>query len=482
MLIDDFCRKHKKIYIYGAGKYGRACSEYVSDEVFAGFVSSSGEEIVNGVKVCKYADIESNIERDTGIIIAMTHENQLQVLQSVSFNCDTLCVGELELLKCRLKEVEFSNTEGYYLSYTQEALKKILVIQIEVTYGDVIWASAFLRSLRESFDYAQIDMVINQRHEAIIQHCPYINNIYKYDKVQRDRRLSKGMIDDITDFYTNNLLGQSYDAVFLVRHIPFDDMDLWENILLMELVDAKYRFGHVYMSDLIVEGVVDYIRPFFTRMLVEKNPEHVARQYVRLLETVNVETKDIPMEMWVGQDEKQSVDKLLSNIDGELIGIVPVGSTRNRAWNPEYFVQVIRELKGYNSEFRFVILGGSDAEEAASVIKNEVDILDLTGKTSLLEASEIIRRCRLYIGVDTGLMQMASANGVPIVEISHIMKNTPKSYSGAAEWTGPYCVKNIILKPEKGLEDCKYVCRHDSHCINQISPEDVVIAAKELLT
>lgn len=482
MLIDDFCSSHKKIYIYGAGKYGQACREYVSDELFAGFLSSSGNEVINGVKVGKYTDIESSIDNNTGIIIAMTHENQMQVLQSVNFNCDTLCVGELELLKCRLNEVKFRNKECYCLSYGGESLKKILVIQIEVTYGDVIWASAFLRSVRESFADAQIDMVINQKHEAIVQYCPYLNNIYKYNKVQRNRRLSKEMINDISDFYSSNLSGQSYDAVFMVRHIPFDDMDLWENILLMELVDSKYRFGHVYMSDLIVEGVVDYIKPFFTKLLVEEKPEHVARQYVRLLETVDIRTYDTPMEMWVSLKEKQSVDRLLQNKNEELIGIVPVGSTKNRAWAPGYFVEVIKKLKEYNPRIRFVVLGAGDAKEAASVIKKESGVMDLTGKTSLLEASEIIRRCRLYIGVDTGLMQMASANGVPIVEISHVMKGTPESYSGAAEWTGPYCVKNIVLKPDKGLDDCKYVCRHDSHCINQISPEEVVKAAKELLT
>ena len=40
-------------------------------------------------------------------------------------------------------------------------------------------------------------------------------------------------------------------------------------------------------------------------------------------------------------------------------------------------------------------------------------IIDLVGRTDLLTAAAVLRRCALFIGNDTGLMHLAAASGTP---------------------------------------------------------------------
>ncbi len=483
--LELFCKTHHRVFIYGAGRCGLSCKDFVTSESFSGFITTSGKEEIEGVPVYKYQKIKENLTKDDGIILALRQDLQREVLSENDFECDLIRIDEYDILKKKLeknsiiKDQERVNN-SYHIGIP---ISKIAVIHIAVTYGDVIWNSALLRELRGNFQNAEIDLVVNAKHAEIFEYCPYINRVFKYEKVRRNRSLSQSMLDDVSEFFEKNLSGRTYDAIFLVRHIPHDEVDLWENIVLMNLVDVKYRFGHVYLEDGINEKIIKLIRPFFSDLLIEKSPEHVARQYLRLIECVNGKINKISTEMWLSQKEYSFADRIIKDYQGKLIVLGPIGSTKNRAWSTEKYINLINRITEVEESIHFIVLGGNDAADIGKEIKQECcgKVADLTGKTSLLEAAALISRSSLYVGVDTGLMQMASACGIPIVEISNVIQGTPKSYPGAMEWTGPYCVNFRVLQPKKGLDGCKYHCKIDYHCINQIGVDEVFNAVRDLL-
>jgi ADP-heptose:LPS heptosyltransferase len=65
---------------------------------------------------------------------------------------------------------------------------------------------------------------------------------------------------------------------------------------------------------------------------------------------------------------------------------------------------------------RLMILGGPDDRWTCEVVSRSIPrerMIDLVGKTDLLTAYACLKRARLFVGNDSGLMQLAAAAGAP---------------------------------------------------------------------
>lgn len=80
---EQFCRRHRKIYLYGAGKKAGRMAEYLSKRAipFEGFVVTELKERmpdINGREVIEFARLKKS--RDTGVILALNEENKKEVV------------------------------------------------------------------------------------------------------------------------------------------------------------------------------------------------------------------------------------------------------------------------------------------------------------------------------------------------------------------------------------------------------------------
>ena len=90
--------------------------------------------------------------------------------------------------------------------------------------------------------------------------------------------------------------------------------------------------------------------------------------------------------------------------------------------------------------------------------------------------------CDLYIGSDTGLMHMAAAMKKAVIELSVALPRCPLTNGSNPARMGPWGVKAKILMPKKALDNCKDICKYPfSHCINTITPKEVVEALFDIL-
>ncbi|MEF9997853.1 MAG: rhamnan synthesis F family protein [Lachnospiraceae bacterium] len=82
----EFCKKYKYVYIYGAGDYGKRCSDILDSyqQCFQGYIVSDGrrdKKVINGHRVFELSEIENHVE-ECGIILALNYGNCKEV-QSV---------------------------------------------------------------------------------------------------------------------------------------------------------------------------------------------------------------------------------------------------------------------------------------------------------------------------------------------------------------------------------------------------------------
>jgi heptosyltransferase-2 len=79
-----------------------------------------------------------------------------------------------------------------------------------------------------------------------------------------------------------------------------------------------------------------------------------------------------------------------------------------------HFAELARALAG---ETRLVVVGGADDAPLAGEISAAAgpDVIDATGRLSLLGSAELIRRCAVLVTNDSAPQHLASAMGTPTV-------------------------------------------------------------------
>jgi ADP-heptose:LPS heptosyltransferase len=155
--------------------------------------------------------------------------------------------------------------------------------------------------------------------------------------------------------------------------------------------------------------------------------------------------------------------------EGQIIAFVPGAKRDINEWPLNYFVNLQKLLKKRYPECKIVILGGLDDVSKGEYIQyqtNDDAVINLAGKTSLMELIYLIGKCQLVITNNTGTMHMASLAGVKVVGIFSSAELYGKWFA--------YGNEAISLYKHIDCEACYYKCNRDKECIKNITPEDVL--------
>ena len=106
---------------------------------------------------------------------------------------------------------------------------------------------------------------------------------------------------------------------------------------------------------------------------------------------------------------------------GPVLAIGPAANWRGKTWRAQRFAELVRRLTspvGVLPRARVAVLAAAHERPQAAPVLEAIAPerrIDLVGRTDLLTAVAVLKRCALFVGNDTGLMHMAAAAGVPTV-------------------------------------------------------------------
>lgn len=121
--------------------------------------------------------------------------------------------------------------------------------------------------------------------------------------------------------------------------------------------------------------------------------------------------------------------------------IVPGSSKRHaddKRWPIENYIEVARHIQ--NKGIQPVVVGGADEDFSEQLSRNHF-ILDISGKTGLVDLVAISNAACLAVGNDTGVMHLAAACGVPVVVL---MSGTRPPEWGARGTSYRHLVRNPV--------------------------------------
>ena len=347
-----------------------------------------------------------------------------------------------------------------------EKPEKILVIAMPYL-GDVLLATPLIHSLRLAYPEAQIDALVFKNTRIMLEGNPDISNVIPVQ--QRSTLREKWQV--IWKIF------RRYNRVFT---LPTND-----RAFLYSLLAAPLRINAVPPKP-----GTGWWKRFFVRSWVEFDGDktHTVLQHLKLLEQVAVPAhyQLIPPQV---ENLAEVAKKFAFMAKGNYAVLHCCPQWTYKQWTAESWLRVAHHLLSLN--ITPVFSGGNSADELAYIhdlmARLRDGAINLAGKTSLAELSEIIKNGQFFIGVDTGATHLAAATGVPVVALFGptnpvVWAPFPAGWQSSATpfaRQGSQHVGNIYLLQGRGdcvpcqLEGCDRHRNSRSRCLDELSAERV---------
>lgn len=332
----------------------------------------------------------------------------------------------------------------FNIKKTNKPITRILVIRLQAM-GDVLITQPYLQDLRNKLKSdIEIDFLVREESMNVPINTNIFNNVF----------IIKGGRNGKAQFLSFMLL---YPKLFFKRY------------------DVCIDLQNHKLSNLIRQ-----ILQIKTYSLFDKYSSNYAglrtQNTINALQLPKVEfTKITSFKIF---NEHDLYAKLNLSIDEEYVVINPSGAFENRNWNLDNYVEFCELwLKKINNKTIFTILGLHTLKPKAEYLKQKLgsSLIDLTGKTTFIEALHLLRNTTLVLSEDSGLMHAAYCVGTPTVAILG---------STRSDWVNPNLNHTYFFtSSDLPCGDCMlWQCKFDEiKCLSRIKPIEVLNASIQLL-
>jgi heptosyltransferase-2 len=329
---------------------------------------------------------------------------------------------------------------------------KILIIRFS-SIGDIILTTTLVRVLKAQYPDACIHFLVKTEYQSLLQHNPYIDQLFTLDKKEGFAGLKK-----------------------LCRQIKAENYDL--------LVDLHNSLRSRYLR--MFAGIRNkrvYSKYLFKRtMLVRaginlyKSSRPVYLRYIDALNGYSLEDDGKGTDILFSAEDKAYVDELLKqagyNENSKLAVLCPGARHFTKQWPAERYTTVAQHLS-VKDQVKMLLLGGPDENNVCEQITSTLSppALNLAGKLSLLQSAALLSKASLAVTNDSGLLHLAQSQKVPVVAI----------YGSTTEELGffPLPQKSRVVQVPLSCRPCSHIGRSKCpkghfKCMNDITEQMVI--------
>jgi ADP-heptose:LPS heptosyltransferase len=330
------------------------------------------------------------------------------------------------------------------------AFRKICVIHLN-QIGDLVFSLPLLKALKENSPTPTVHSVIRPHLKDLLIHSPYVDHV-----LYRERGI-KNKLGFLREIRRNR-----YDLLITLSRAE-------ESLLLAAFSRARVKAG--FRNP-----------PWDLGLHVKEAMEGPPSLYnnLKLLKRLNIEVKkkDYVNLLPLPSESHRS--------DGrEKYAVISAGTSSRRRikeWEEEKFGDLILQLRE-RFDLQPVLVGEEESKAVNEKIIRRVRekggdrgvgaIEDLTGKTSLMDLCHLLKRASLFVGVDSGVMHLASAFDIPVVGI---FGPTNPSY------IGPQNSRSRVVRAEEmECVPCDLKGCEERECMKKLDVQKVFNACEELL-
>lgn len=144
----------------------------------------------------------------------------------------------------------------------------------------------------------------------------------------------------------------------------------------------------------------------------------------------------------------QNTDPDKTTPDTPILALAPAANWRGKQWPAEYFAHAISTFLQQNTAKVALFAAPHEKEMLTPIIHSipEQQRIDLIGKIDLLTVAACLKKARLFLGNDSGLMHLSAAVGTPTIGLF--------GPTNDAEY-GPWGPKNSIIRTPESLQQIR---------------------------
>ena len=328
--------------------------------------------------------------------------------------------------------------------------------------GDVVLTLPVIQSLRRAYPVARISVVAKSPSDELLMGHPSINTVFTLPSGSENGFWQKAK-------FARNLKKFNFDV-----GVVFPNS--FGSAFLLSLTGVKCRLG--YNTD---AREILLTHPVKTTSRLKK-AQYRVEYFFKILSSLKLEFAPL-----ISQEGDATTGEVLLDMgldeDEEFLTLHPGTSKVERGWHAERFGILCQKLIKEDGK-RVVLLGTEKESELMNRIRNsdQSKTIKIIPPVNLRVLTGFLKKSRLFIGNDSGLMHLAAMVGVPVLGIFG---------PGSPETTGPYMAmekqevvtKNFSCSPckQRFFKECKPSPLNKPYCLEDITVKDVHEAVRRLL-
>jgi len=364
--------------------------------------------------------------------------------------------GILYLLVKVIKVFDKRDTDLKY--FDPEKVKNILIVS-STAIGDTLLSTPAIRAIRERYPDTKIIAHFNIKNMELFENNPHIDGIIPYYGGY------KRFFKTVREFRRNR-----FDvALILHGNEP-------------QATPMAYLSGANFVVKLPNTSKYGFLLSNTTSHLQLPTSEfvHGIEQRLKVAALIGCSNKDKRMVLPVDRDDEDAVSGFLKSEgikdDDMLIGFQVGASTVSRMWFAERFVELGKRLITAYPTTKIVITGSPDEKKYCEQIDREIGgrVIVSAGKLPLRQIPALVKRFKVLLTGDTGIMHIAIAVGTSVAALYAV-----------ADYriTGPYydLEKHRVIQKWKTCDPCVSKKCEYQQCMENISIDEVFNAVTDVI-
>lgn len=262
-------------------------------------------------------------------------------------------------------------------------LKKILVIRFS-SIGDIVLTTPVLRCLKTQLVGAVLHFVTRAAYQKILENNPYVDKVF-------------GMQNEISELI-DELKAEQYDFI----------VDLHKNLRSFRLIRALGKPSRSFPK-------LNMEKYLLVNFKIDRMPDlHIVDRYFEAVKTLGIVNDNQGLDYYIPADQEVSTEVLPAYFRNGYFAFVIGAKHLTKVLPAEKVIEVLA-----HTSLPAVLLGGpEDAARGEIIIAAVGDkAWNACGKFSLDQSASLLKKAKVVLTNDTGLMHIAAAFKKPIVSV-----------------------------------------------------------------
>ena len=260
---------------------------------------------------------------------------------------------------------------------------KFLIIRFS-SIGDIVLTTPVIRCLKQQVPDAEVHFLVKPQFKTVVAPNPYIDKIHE---LQSD-----------WDAMTAALQAEKFDYV----------IDLHHNLRTLR-VKRALKVPSFSFNKLNIEKFI------FVKLKWNVMPKvHIIDRYLETVKPFGVRNDGAGMDYFIPKEEEVPIEDIPTSHQAGFIAIVIGASFFTKKLPVEKLQELCQKIN-----YPVILLGAKEEFVEGEAIRNASpgNVYNACGKFSLHESADLVRKSKLVIAHDTGLMHIAAALKKPVIAV-----------------------------------------------------------------